>query len=81
MYGDSQTANATVNLDRIDLSLNGLGERRSYHSPKKETWQSVHETILAAFPFLINDLTIYLNRIFVKSKTSRNGNIKSQSSR
>ena len=24
MYGDSQTANATVNLDRIDLSLNGL---------------------------------------------------------
>ena len=41
----------------------------------------VHETILAAFPFLINDLTIYLNRIFVKSKTSRNGNVKSQSSR
>ena len=41
----------------------------------------VHKTILVAFPFLINDLTIYLNRIFVKSKTSRNGNVKSQSSR
>ena len=32
-------------------------------------------------PFLIKDITVYLNRIFVKSKTSRNGNVKSQSSR
>ena len=49
--------------------------------PKEGNMAEVHETILAAFPFLINDLTIYLNRIFVKSKTSRNGNVKSQSSR
>ena len=81
MYGDSQTANATVNLDRIDLSLNGLGGEKKLSFPKEGNMAEVHETILAAFPFLINDLTIYLNRIFVKRKTSRNGNIKSQSSR
>ena len=66
--------------DRIDLSLNGLG-RKKLSFPKEGNMAEVHETILAAFPFLIKDLTVYLNRIFVKSKTSRNRNVKSQSSR
>ena len=55
------------------------GEKKLF--PKEGNMAEVHETILAAFPFLIKDLTIYLNRIFVKSKTSRNGNVESQSSR
>ena len=37
--------------DRIDLSLNGLGGggRRSYHSPKKETWQRCTKSYLRPF--------------------------------
>ena len=58
-----------------------LGEEKKLSFPKEGNMAEVHKTILVAFPFLINDLTIYLNRIYVKSKTSRNGNIKSQSSR
>ena len=71
---------ATARQQTLDLSLNGLGGKK-LSFPKEGNMAEVHETILAAFPFLIKDLTIYLNRIFVKSKTSRNRKAKSQSSR
>ena len=49
MYGDSHASTS----ERIDLSLNGLGEKK-LSFPKEGNAAEVHETILAAFPaFLI----------------------------